>query len=304
MKNIENKCMLITYADSMGKNLKTLAHILDKHFSGVFGGVHVLPFFPSSGDRGFAVINYDTVDPAFGSWEDIDHLAEKYYLMADFMLNHVSIRSQEFQDYQKKGDASPYRDMFIHWNEFWPGGEPTEKDLQALYMRKAQGPYIKLPSTIKTDGQKVRRYQLGCTYYSALDCDDDAYLLARAVQFFTPGIPQVYYVGLLAGENDMEALKNGGEGRSINRHNYTEEEIDQAVQKPMLQKLYRLMHFRNQHPDFDGNILVDQNSAGGRLHIQWKKDNAIAVLDADFGDRSFQITYTDVDSGSTKVLAL
>lgn len=191
MKNIENKCMLITYADSMGKNLKALAHILDKHFSGVFGGVHVLPFFPSSGDRGFAVINYDTVDPAFGSWEDIDHLAEKYYLMADFMLNHVSIRSQEFQDYQKKGDASPYRDMFIHWNEFWPGGEPTEKDLQALYMRKAQGPYIKLPSTIKTDGQKVRRYQLGCTYYSALDCDDDAYLLARAVQFYpwhSPGV--------------------------------------------------------------------------------------------------------------------
>ena len=46
MKNIENKCMLITYADSMGKNLKALAHILDKHFSGVFGGVHVLPFFP------------------------------------------------------------------------------------------------------------------------------------------------------------------------------------------------------------------------------------------------------------------
>ena len=137
-----------------------------------------------------------------------------------------------------------------------------------------------------------------------MDCDDDAYLLARAVQFFTPGIPQVYYVGLLAGENDMEALKNGGEGRSINRHNYTEEEIDQAVQKPILQKLYRLMRFRNQHPAFDGNILVDQNSAGGRLHIQWKKNNAIAVLDADFGDRSFQITYTDVDSGSTKVLAL
>lgn len=153
MKNIENKCMLITYADSMGKNLKALAHILDKHFSGVFGGVHVLPFFPSSGDRGFAVINYDTVDPAFGSWEDIDHLAEKYYLMADFMLNHVSIRSQEFQDYQKKGDASPYRDMFIHWNEFWPGGEPTEKDLQALY-EKPKAPISSCPAPSKPTGKR------------------------------------------------------------------------------------------------------------------------------------------------------
>lgn len=120
MKNIENKAMLITYADSMGTNLKALERVLDKHFDGVFGGVHVLPFFPSSGDRGFAVVNYDIVDPAFGTWEDIDRLGEKYYLMADFMLNHVSIRSEEFQDYMKNGEASPYRDMFIHWNEFWP----------------------------------------------------------------------------------------------------------------------------------------------------------------------------------------
>lgn len=52
MKNIENKAMLITYADSMGTNLKALERVLDKHFDGVFGGVHVLPFFPSSGDRG------------------------------------------------------------------------------------------------------------------------------------------------------------------------------------------------------------------------------------------------------------
>lgn len=488
MKNIENKAMLITYADSMGTDLKALDRVLDKHFAGVFGGVHVLPFFPSSGDRGFAVVNYDIVDPAFGTWEDIDRLGEKYYLMADFMLNHVSIRSEEFKDYMKNGEASPYRDMFIHWNEFWPGGEPTEKDLETLYMRKAQGPYkdftlengqtvrlwntffeeqvdidpyakatkdyydrnlthiashvplirfdalayaskrpgttcffvepdiwkvldiameplrktgtemlaeihenyiiqqkmvdhdywvydfalpmlllhglmsgrtdrlihwlnicphhqfttldthdgigvvdvaglleedeielvcenveklteearkyIKLPSTIKTDGKKVRRYQLGTTYYSALDCDDDAYLLARAVQFFTPGIPQVYYVGLLAGENDIENLKNGGEPRSINRHNYSEAEIDQVAEKPVVQKLCNLMRFRNQHPAFNGDITVDQDSTGGKLHIRWDKDGAFAALDANFQDKSFQITYTDVETGETKTLAL
>lgn len=43
-------------------------------------------------------------------------------------------------------------------------------------------------------------YQINCSYYSALGNDDDSYLLARAVQFFAPGIPQVYYVGLLAGK--------------------------------------------------------------------------------------------------------
>jgi hypothetical protein len=51
---------------------------------------------------------------------------------------------------------------------------------------------------------------------------------ARAIQFFLPGVPQVYYVGLLAGENDMAALLpplqpreiSCGVGRDINRHHY------------------------------------------------------------------------------------
>ncbi len=136
MKKIENTAMLITYPDTMGKDLATLDEVLDRHFKGVFGGVHILPFFPSSGDRGFAVINYDSVHPAFGTWDDIDRLGEKYYLMADFMLNHVSIRCAEFKDYMKNGDDSPYKDMFIDWNAFWPDGEPTEKDLEVMYRRK------------------------------------------------------------------------------------------------------------------------------------------------------------------------
>ena len=142
MKKIENKAMLITYADTLGGNLRELDRVLERYFPGAFGGVHVLPFFPSSGDRGFAVIRYDEVDPAFGTWEDIDRLGEKYYLMADFMLNHVSIRSAEFRDYMKNGENSPYRDMFIHWDKFWPGGEPTQEELNALYRRKDGGPYL------------------------------------------------------------------------------------------------------------------------------------------------------------------
>ena len=152
MKKIENKIMLITYADSMSRDLKELDEILAGHFRGIIGGLHVLPFYPSSGDRGFAVINYDIVDPAFGTWDDIDRLADQYYMMADFMLNHVSIRSEEFKDYMKNGDASPYRDMFIHWEEFWPGGEPTEEQYDMLYRRKQTYPYIEFT---RDDGEKV-----------------------------------------------------------------------------------------------------------------------------------------------------
>ena len=76
MKKIENKCMLITYSDSLGKNLKQLRYILDHYFMNAIGGVHILPFFPSSGDRGFAPMDYHKVAPEFGDWNDIEELSE------------------------------------------------------------------------------------------------------------------------------------------------------------------------------------------------------------------------------------
>ncbi len=55
----QNKIMLITYADSMGTNLKDLKHVIDTYYDKAVGGVHILPFFPSSADRGFAPMRYD-----------------------------------------------------------------------------------------------------------------------------------------------------------------------------------------------------------------------------------------------------
>ena len=73
---LQNKIMLITYADSMGKNISELHTILDKYYSKAVGGVHILPFYPSSADRGFAPMRYDKVDEAFGTFEDIDKLGD------------------------------------------------------------------------------------------------------------------------------------------------------------------------------------------------------------------------------------
>ena len=105
--------MLITYADSMGHNLKDLKEILDRYFKSVVGGVHILPFFPSSGDRGFAPMDYTKVDSAFGNWDDIEALSRDYYLMFDYMINHISAQSEYYKDFLEKKDASRYRDLFI-----------------------------------------------------------------------------------------------------------------------------------------------------------------------------------------------
>ncbi|MCD5516938.1 sucrose phosphorylase, partial [Lactobacillus delbrueckii subsp. lactis] len=81
--------------------------------------------------------------------------------------------------------------------------------------------------------------------YSALGNDDQKYFLARLLQVFAPGIPQIYYVGLLAGENDLDLLERTKEGRNINRHYYSLEEIDQEVKRPVVAKLLKLLEFRN-----------------------------------------------------------
>lgn len=471
---IKNEISLITYADSMGKNIKELSDILEAHFKGIIGGIHILPFFPSTADRGFAPLNYKEVDKKFGSWKDIEDLGRKFYLIYDFMINHISTSSEYFKNFIKNKDQSPYADMFIRYKNFWPDGEPSKEEIDLIFKRKPKAPYIvvefedgttekvwstfskeqidlnikaevtktfikdsliylagKGASIIRLDafaytikkvgtncffiepdiwelldyiqtilkpydievlpeihehysiqmklaergywvydfalpmlvlhtlynGSKKRLiswlkqcprkqfttldthdgigvvdvhdllsdkeieqikenifsrevdvkglynlkttyksfdiYQINCTYYSALGNNDDAYLLARAIQFFTPGIPQIYYVGLFAGENDIEFLKTSKEGRNINRHYYTREEIEENLQRPVLKKLFNLMKFRNMYPAFDGDFKVLESEEDYLLIILWKKSRYEAKLQADLRTYRFSITYFD-----------
>ena len=115
--NLQNKIMLITYADSMGKNLKELHEVLNKYYKDAISGVHILPFFPSSADRGFAPMCYDKVDETFGDFSDIEKIGREYYLMFDFMVNHISAQSEYFQDFLKNKENSLYKDMFIRYKE-------------------------------------------------------------------------------------------------------------------------------------------------------------------------------------------
>ncbi|MBR9909782.1 MAG: sucrose phosphorylase [Gammaproteobacteria bacterium] len=109
-------------------------------------------------------------------------------------------------------------------------------------------------------------YQITCTFYDALMRNDDAYLAARAIQFFAPGIPQVYYVGLLAGCNDEELKNTTGELRDINRHFYSLEEVDEAMEQPVVQRLLKLMEFRCAYPAF-----------AGRFELNYSNDSSVAM---------------------------
>lgn len=467
--NLQNKIMLITYADSMGKNLKELHEVLNKYYKDAIGGVHILPFFPSSADRGFAPMCYAKVDETFGDFSDIEEIGREYYLMFDFMVNHISAQSEYFQDFLKNKENSLYKDMFIRYKEFWKNGEPTQEQIDKIYKRKPRAPYIEAEfadgskekiwctfcteqidldvtkektrefikntlkemcchgaSVIRLDafayalkkadtscffiepdiwellyeienivkeegaeilpeihehytismkiadkgfwiydfalpvltlhalynhtgkylkdwmemcpmkqfttldthdgigivdvkdllpdeeieivkeqlykqGANVKKiysseaynnldiYQVNTTYYSALGNNDDAYLLARAIQFFAPGIPQVYYVGMLAGSNDIELMERTKNGRDINRHYYSKDEIEDEQDRTVVQKLKELMILRNTHPAFslDGTIEIQTN--GDRLIITRKYGSDSITLKSDLTTYRFEI---------------
>ncbi len=127
-------------------------------------------------------------------------------------------------------------------------------------------------------------YQVNCTYCDALGRDDRDYLIARAIQFFLPGVPQVYYVGLLAGHNDMALLARSSVGRDINRHHYSPAEIEQALQRPVVQDLLRLIRLRNTHPAFNGQfeLLPSQDSV---LSLRWRLGDDEVQLTTDLARR-------------------
>jgi sucrose phosphorylase len=131
-------------------------------------------------------------------------------------------------------------------------------------------------------------YQVNCSFYDALGGDDEAYLAARAIQFFLPGVPQVYYVGLLAGRNDMALLARTGVGRDINRHHYSRAEIDRALMQPVVQRLLALIRLRNTHPAFGGRFeMLDADE--GELVLRWQAGVERATLRVDLRARRFEI---------------
>jgi sucrose phosphorylase len=173
------------------------------------------------------------------------------------------------------------------------GGILPEREIRGLVEtihRRSRG------ESRKATGESANNldlYQINCTFYDALGRRDGEYLLARALQFFAPGIPQVYYVGLLAGRNDVALLEKTGVGRDINRHAFSGEEILRQMQLPAVKGLCRLIRFRNSHPAFQGAFRILDSADDSALCIRWTAGPEWAELDADFRARTFRITFSN-----------
>ena len=147
--------MFNAYPDSMGCNLADAIELLKRReFKDVFSLFYILPtFFHSDLDRGFSVIDYDLNEVLVGP-EDLAELEKLgIQIKLDLVLNHLSVRSPQFQDLLKNGEDSPYLDFFIDWDKFWKGNghegpegdvTPHKEHLDKLFMRKPDLPILKV----------------------------------------------------------------------------------------------------------------------------------------------------------------
>lgn len=113
----EMDLILITYGDLIYGDahspLAALAEFCDTCLAGSVNTLHILPFFPYSSDRGFAITDFTSVDPNLGTWADIEDLEGRYQLMFDGVINHVSSKNEWFGEFLN-GNPS-YKDFFTHF---------------------------------------------------------------------------------------------------------------------------------------------------------------------------------------------
>jgi len=151
------------------------------------------------------------------------------------------------------------------------------------------------------DGKKIDYYQVNATFFSALGEDEQKLRLARAIQMFMPGVPQVWYLDLFAGTNDYAAAERGRTAghKEINRTTLKIIDIEAGLKRPVVLDQLELIRLRNVSPAFTGEMKIFETEPH-QLHIAWQHPDATASLKADLRNHSF--TVCQGDGGDEEVL--
>ena len=140
-------------------------------------------------------------------------------------------------------------------------------------------------------------HQINATLPAIIN-DDNSYILARAVQFMLPGEPQVYYVGLLNGQDDKELFDQTGNGREVNRHNYSAEEIETAIKSDVTQAILGLARLR-QHEVFGGSFEWQKVSESS-MRLAWRASSSQLTLEFALAEGKSSFCLTLAADGSER----
>lgn len=239
--------------------------------------------------------------------ENYEVIAEKGYMTYDFFLPGLIIDALEsgsgavLEQWAKELQEKQIRVVnMLGCHDGIPlldlrGLIPDERIQKIIDTVVSRGGFVK-----DLHGQKNIYYQVNATYYSALGEDDRKMLLARALQLFMPGKPQVWYLDLFAGKNDYEAVKHAGAGghKEINRTNLTREQMEEALKKPVVQKQLQMLRFRKSCPAFGFDAKLEVVSEGNEISFAWEKNGWRAELNADLKNAAFRMSGVD-EQGET-----
>ena len=141
-------------------------------------------------------------------------------------------------------------------------------------------------------GKKISYYQVNATFFSALGEDEQKLLLARAIQLFMPGKPQVWYLDIFAGSNDYAAADRGGNAghKEINRTNVTLRDVEDGLKSRIVKDQLKLIQLRNQTKTFLGAVSF-RDSAVDEIDITWEYENELVQLTADLKTYHFDVHY-------------
>jgi sucrose phosphorylase len=146
-------------------------------------------------------------------------------------------------------------------------------------------------------GKKISYYQVNATFFSALGENDKKLLLARALQLFTPGIPQIWYLDIFAGKNNYQAVEKAGSGghKEINRTSINLEEVQALLQKDIVKNQLKLIRLRNNSKAFLGTLKINP-SKKHEIDLEWSHDGHFARLIANLKTYNFKIYCNNSDS--------
>ncbi|WGK68291.1 alpha-amylase family glycosyl hydrolase [Candidatus Haliotispira prima] len=261
--------------------------------------------------------NLELLPEIHATYSEMIHcqLSEAGYMIYDFFFPSLIIYSLEYgnagklQQWIAEIQQNDYRTVnMLGCHDGIPlldiKGLIEEEEIAAL-IEKIQQRGGRIKDLYDSAGKKISYYQVNATFFSALGGDENKMLLARAVQLFLPGVPQVWYLDLFAGCNDTEKADREGH-KEINRTNLSladlEDRLEDRLENRLVLQQLALLRFRNSYPAFgnkDSGAKLDLSAPSeGTLHFRWTKDVSgrcfEATLEVDFSTSQFAIYYGEM----------
>ena len=249
-----------------------------------------------------------------------DEVANEGYYIYDFFLPGLTIHTIENQtsmaliSWAKEIIAKGYKTVnMLGCHDGIPVLDLKGKEVNGVYnkglledaeIEKIMTTIMERGGRVKNlydpSGNKISYYQINATFFSALGEDEEKLLLARAIQMFMPGIPQVWYLDIFAGKNNYEAADNGGSAghKEINRTTLTMADIEQGLKTAVVKNQLAIIRLRNTSNAFLGTVAI-KDAFEDTIDIKWVNGSTIAHLKANLQTYGFTIDHSENSITST-----